>query len=152
GFLEASNAAGEEFGAERFKKEIEKHGKEPLETICPAIQESVAARSAVRRPIAFVDSAGLGGNPLSSPGRYSPWPCFCCDADWRWSSSITVTPSYLETRRASWKRFRPSACRRTSCMWPGPLSFLAAWPSLLGCLRRSPGCSCCWTWAQRCGS
>jgi len=46
GFLEATNSAGEEFGVERLKKEIAKHGKEPLETICRAVQESVARHGA----------------------------------------------------------------------------------------------------------
>lgn len=42
GLLETANAAGEEFGVERLKKELRRHGKEPLEAICRAIQESVA--------------------------------------------------------------------------------------------------------------
>lgn len=46
GLLEATNAAGEEFGVERLKAELQKHGKEPLPTICSAIQESVAQHGA----------------------------------------------------------------------------------------------------------
>jgi len=46
GFIEAANAAGEEFGMERFKAELQKHGKKPLPEICAAIQESVARHGA----------------------------------------------------------------------------------------------------------
>jgi sigma-B regulation protein RsbU (phosphoserine phosphatase) len=46
GLLEATNAAGEEFGLERFKAELQRHGKEPLPEICAAIQESVARHGA----------------------------------------------------------------------------------------------------------
>ena len=46
GFLEATNATGEEFGVRRFEAELQKHGKEPLEAICGAIYESVARHGA----------------------------------------------------------------------------------------------------------
>jgi phosphoserine phosphatase RsbU/P len=46
GFLEATNAAGEEFGVKRFEEELQKHGKKPLEAICSAIYESVARHGA----------------------------------------------------------------------------------------------------------
>jgi len=46
GLLEAANAAGQEFGLERFKAELQKHGKKPLREICAAIQESVARHGA----------------------------------------------------------------------------------------------------------
>jgi len=46
GFLEAANKAGEEFGVARLQAELQKHGKEPLESICNAIQESVAKHGA----------------------------------------------------------------------------------------------------------
>jgi hypothetical protein len=46
GFLEAANAAGEEFGVKRFEEELQKHGKKPLATICNAIYESVARHGA----------------------------------------------------------------------------------------------------------
>jgi len=42
GLLETTNKAGEEFGVKRLKADLQKHGREPLETICQAIQESVA--------------------------------------------------------------------------------------------------------------
>jgi sigma-B regulation protein RsbU (phosphoserine phosphatase) len=46
GFLEATNAKGEEFGAERLKAELQKHGREPLPEIVRAIQESVSKHGA----------------------------------------------------------------------------------------------------------
>jgi hypothetical protein len=46
GLLEAANAAGEEFGLKRFQVELEKHGKEPLDTIYQSLQESVARHGA----------------------------------------------------------------------------------------------------------
>ena len=42
GLLETMNAAGEEFGIEAFQAELRKHGREPLNVICRALQESVA--------------------------------------------------------------------------------------------------------------
>jgi phosphoserine phosphatase RsbU/P len=42
GLLEAANAAGEEFGIQRFEAELRKHGHEPLNVICQSLQESVA--------------------------------------------------------------------------------------------------------------
>jgi hypothetical protein len=46
GLLESTNAAGEEFGIERLAAELRKHGKQPLETICRSIRESVAQHGA----------------------------------------------------------------------------------------------------------
>lgn len=46
GLLEAANAAGEEFGIQRFQAELEKHGKEPLDAIYRSLQESVAQHGA----------------------------------------------------------------------------------------------------------
>jgi sigma-B regulation protein RsbU (phosphoserine phosphatase) len=46
GFLEPANAAGEEFGLERLQAEFQKHGREPLDTICRSLQESVARHGA----------------------------------------------------------------------------------------------------------
>lgn len=46
GLLEATNPAGEEFGVERLKSELQKHVKEALPAICNAIQESVARHGA----------------------------------------------------------------------------------------------------------
>jgi hypothetical protein len=46
GFLEPANAAGEEFGLARLQAEFQKHGKEPLETICRSLKESVARHGA----------------------------------------------------------------------------------------------------------
>ncbi len=46
GLLEAANAAGEEFGIKRLKEVLQKHGKEPLDAICRAVQESVARHGA----------------------------------------------------------------------------------------------------------
>ena len=46
GLLEVVNAAGEEFGLKRLQLELQKHGKEPLEVICRALQESVARHGA----------------------------------------------------------------------------------------------------------
>jgi len=42
GFLEPTNAAGEEFGLARLQEEFQKHGKEPLDVIYRSLQESVA--------------------------------------------------------------------------------------------------------------
>src|SRR6202041_396176 len=42
GLLEAANAAGEEFGIQRFQTELQKHGHQPLNLICQSLQESVA--------------------------------------------------------------------------------------------------------------
>lgn len=42
GFLETANKAGEEFGLKRLEAEFQKQGKQPLEEICRALQESVA--------------------------------------------------------------------------------------------------------------
>jgi serine phosphatase RsbU (regulator of sigma subunit) len=42
GLLETANAAGEEFGVQRLKAELQKHAKEPLEEIWQSIQHSVA--------------------------------------------------------------------------------------------------------------
>jgi serine phosphatase RsbU (regulator of sigma subunit) len=42
GLSETENPAGEEYGLLRLIEELQKHGKEPLATICQAIQESVA--------------------------------------------------------------------------------------------------------------
>jgi uncharacterized protein (DUF486 family) len=42
GLLETANKAGEEFGVDRLKTELQKHGKESLGAICRSIQESVA--------------------------------------------------------------------------------------------------------------
>jgi sigma-B regulation protein RsbU (phosphoserine phosphatase) len=46
GLLEATNTVGEEFGVERFKAELQKHGKKPLPEISAAIHESVARHGA----------------------------------------------------------------------------------------------------------
>jgi hypothetical protein len=46
GFLEPTNAAGEEFGLKRLQEELQKHGKEPLDMICRSLQESVARHGA----------------------------------------------------------------------------------------------------------
>lgn len=46
GFLEATNAKGEEFGVGRLKAELQEHGNEPLEAICRRISESVARHGA----------------------------------------------------------------------------------------------------------
>lgn len=46
GLLEAANAAGEEYGVKHLKEELKKRGKESLEAICRAIQESVARHGA----------------------------------------------------------------------------------------------------------
>jgi hypothetical protein len=46
GLLETANAAGEEFGLKRLETEFQKHGKDPLEVICRALQESVARHGA----------------------------------------------------------------------------------------------------------
>jgi len=46
GLLETANKKGEEFGVERLKAELQKHGKEPLEMICRSLQESVAKHGA----------------------------------------------------------------------------------------------------------
>ena len=46
GFLEAMNAAGEEFGIKRLQAELQKHGREPLEAICRSLAESVALHGA----------------------------------------------------------------------------------------------------------
>jgi hypothetical protein len=46
GFLEPANAAGEEFGLARLQAEFQKHGREPLDTICRSLQESVARHGA----------------------------------------------------------------------------------------------------------
>ena len=42
GLLETANAKGEEFGIARLCEQLRKHRKQPLETICQAVQESVA--------------------------------------------------------------------------------------------------------------
>jgi hypothetical protein len=42
GLLETANAAGEEFGVQRLKAELQKHAREPLEAIWRSIHESVA--------------------------------------------------------------------------------------------------------------
>jgi hypothetical protein len=42
GLLETANAAGEEFGIGRLSEVFRKNGRQPLETICQAVQESVA--------------------------------------------------------------------------------------------------------------
>ena len=42
GLLETANAAGEEFGVQRLKTELQKHAKEPLEAIWQSIHDSVA--------------------------------------------------------------------------------------------------------------
>lgn len=46
GFLEATNAAGEEFGLPRLKAELHRHATEPLNAICAALQQSVARHGA----------------------------------------------------------------------------------------------------------
>jgi hypothetical protein len=46
GFLEPANAAGEEFGIARLQADFQKHGKESLDAICRALQESVARHGA----------------------------------------------------------------------------------------------------------
>lgn len=46
GFLEAMNAAGEEFGIKRLQAELQKHGREPLEAICRSLAETVALHGA----------------------------------------------------------------------------------------------------------
>ncbi|HZS70816.1 MAG TPA: PP2C family protein-serine/threonine phosphatase [Candidatus Acidoferrum sp.] len=46
GFLEATNAAGEQFGLPRLKAELLRHATEPLEAICAALQQSVARHGA----------------------------------------------------------------------------------------------------------
>jgi serine phosphatase RsbU (regulator of sigma subunit) len=46
GFLEASNAAGEEFGIARFEAELRAYGKESLDAVYRSIQESVARHGA----------------------------------------------------------------------------------------------------------
>jgi len=46
GFLEATNAAGEEFGMDRLKAELKKYGREPLEAVCRSIQEAVGRHGA----------------------------------------------------------------------------------------------------------
>jgi serine phosphatase RsbU (regulator of sigma subunit) len=42
GLLEASNAAGEEFGIKRLQAELQRLGNESLNVICQSLQESVA--------------------------------------------------------------------------------------------------------------
>jgi hypothetical protein len=46
GFLEPTNAAGEEFGLARLQTEFQKHGRETLDVICRSLQESVARHGA----------------------------------------------------------------------------------------------------------
>ena len=46
GFLETTNAAGEEFGLKRLQSELRKHGKDPLEAIFRSLQERVARHGA----------------------------------------------------------------------------------------------------------
>jgi serine phosphatase RsbU (regulator of sigma subunit) len=46
GFLEAANAAGEEFGIARLEVELRAHGKGPLEAVYRSVQESVARHGA----------------------------------------------------------------------------------------------------------
>jgi sigma-B regulation protein RsbU (phosphoserine phosphatase) len=46
GLLETTNAAGEEFGIERFTNELCRHANEPLESICRSLRESVAQHGA----------------------------------------------------------------------------------------------------------
>jgi sigma-B regulation protein RsbU (phosphoserine phosphatase) len=46
GLLETANAAGEEFGLDRFQAELQKHGKESLDVICRSLEESVARHGA----------------------------------------------------------------------------------------------------------
>lgn len=46
GLLETANVKGEEFGLNRLKAELQRHGKESLETICRSLQESVAKHGA----------------------------------------------------------------------------------------------------------
>jgi hypothetical protein len=46
GFLEVANKAGEEFGIQRLKAELQKYAREPLETICRSLQTSVANHGA----------------------------------------------------------------------------------------------------------
>jgi serine phosphatase RsbU (regulator of sigma subunit) len=46
GFLEVTNAAGEEFGLQRLKGELQRHATEPLNAICAALQQSVARHGA----------------------------------------------------------------------------------------------------------
>lgn len=46
GFVEAANEKGEEFGVQRLKEELQKHGGEPLQRICEAIRRSVALHGA----------------------------------------------------------------------------------------------------------
>lgn len=46
GLLETANASGEEFGLARFQQEFQKHGGEPLERICRALEEAVARHGA----------------------------------------------------------------------------------------------------------
>jgi len=46
GLLEAANAAGEEFGLERFQAEFVEHGKEPLSAIYDSLHESVKRHGA----------------------------------------------------------------------------------------------------------
>jgi sigma-B regulation protein RsbU (phosphoserine phosphatase) len=46
GFLEASNAAGEEFGLARLEAELQAHGEQSLEAVYRSVQESVARHGA----------------------------------------------------------------------------------------------------------
>ncbi len=46
GFLEAANAAGEEFGVKRLRAELQRNGREPLQSISRSIRESVARHGA----------------------------------------------------------------------------------------------------------
>lgn len=46
GLLETANAAGEEFGIERLAEELRKHAKEPLQSICRSVRDSVARHGA----------------------------------------------------------------------------------------------------------
>src|SRR5215472_2953248 len=46
GLLETANAKGEEFGIARLSEVLRKHSKQPLETICQAVQENVARHGA----------------------------------------------------------------------------------------------------------
>ena len=46
GLLETTNAAGEEFGIDRLTAELRKHAKQPLESICQSVRESVSRHGA----------------------------------------------------------------------------------------------------------
>lgn len=46
GLLETANKEGEEFGVKRLEAELRRNGKEPLQTICRSLQESVAKHGA----------------------------------------------------------------------------------------------------------